>query len=46
MPGTRRVLTFLANGISVVVIAAGIFFALASSGIIARPAVQIFSVGG
>lgn len=46
MPTARRALTLLAHAISVAVIAAGIFVALANSGIIARPASQTFTLGG
>jgi hypothetical protein len=42
----RRALTYLVNGIPVAVVAAGIFVALANSGLIARPASQIFTLGG
>jgi hypothetical protein len=42
----RRALTYVVNGISVAVVAAGIFVALANSGLIARPASQILTPGG
>jgi hypothetical protein len=46
MPKARRAFTCLVNGIAVAVVAAGIFLTLANSGIIARPASQIFTLGG
>jgi hypothetical protein len=46
MPGARRALTCLVKGLSIAVVAAGIFFMLANSGIIARPVPQIFTLGG
>ena len=46
MPKARRAFTCLVNGIAVAVVAAGIILMLANSGIIARPATQVLTLGG
>jgi hypothetical protein len=46
MSRTRHALTFIANSVAAVVIAAGIFVTLANTGVISRPASGQFTFGG
>jgi hypothetical protein len=46
MPRSRQALTIIVNGIAVLVIATTAFLTLANLGLISRPALETFTVGG
>ena len=46
MPRSRQTLTIIVNGIAVLVIATTAFLTLANLGLISRPALETFTVGG